>query len=379
MADLSDLISLLALGEAKKSIAAEDPYLEFQAIPDALSQTIIGHPTASNTEKIIGGLITGALSGIGSGLSADYQDRAINAYEDVLAQGISGEVDMPELERPSVLTPSLFRDAKDQAAKYTIFQALKDKESRQASLLKREEKLTDALLGAGYVQRDNGSVVKIPQLDPIELASTKARAEAKARKLGEYAAYDSLGGGKTTSDLPLDPEARSKAIRDMESEAYNRIAGLPSYKTFTDVEGNFKTLIALKDKTDAASGIAMITSLVRLLDPNSTAREGEVNTISKNVQSVLDQVAGNWRLAFKGESPLSQKAKQGIVNVAAEKYNSFGEQYAEQSKNILDVLMRRGGKTENVPLASYKKYEPNPLDAYTPEQIAYMKAKGMID
>lgn len=134
MAGLEELAQLLAIGQSQKeAIAASDPYLKVKQAPDLVSQLLIqnaANPEYSTKDKIISGLLSGLASGALGSLSEDYTQRASNAYTDVILNTLkTGK----SAERPSVLSPSVFSDATQQANKFGIFRALQA-DDRQAEV-----------------------------------------------------------------------------------------------------------------------------------------------------------------------------------------------------------------------------------------------------
>lgn len=130
--DEAALAVLLSGQGGNEAIAASDPYLEFKQAPDAISELIIkesANPAYSTRDKIIAGLVSGLVSGGFEGLSNDYQSRAQSAYGDSLIDMVGGR----KPERPSVLTPSIFSQASQQADIFknniSLHNALLDKDS----------------------------------------------------------------------------------------------------------------------------------------------------------------------------------------------------------------------------------------------------------
>jgi len=170
-----------------------------------------------------------------------------------------------------------------------------------------------------------------------------------------------------------DNQVVPKKIKDLEDLNYKRIVELPSYKQLSDIEPNFKTLLSLKDNKEAAAAPAMITSFNRILDPNSTTREGEYKTINNNVQGILDQIQGDWRKAMLGETSLSKEAREALVKIAAEKYNEFGIKYQNEKAKILKVIEDQGGDRKRIPVPDFELYNLLPTPAIDPSIPAGMK------
>lgn len=193
MADQTDLLAQLLLGSTgKAAIAAEDPYLGFQKeVSDPLSQLILGAtgPGIKTKDKIIGGLLTGLISGIAGGASEDYQTRANKAYQDVIQKSILAGPDSllqgsPEITRPDVLSPSVFDAAKQNAQMFSVVNRLKQEDlaaqnanalnktivSKQASLINQAVTNGELSLeeGTKRLQGLMGGVGKVPSMPGTE-------------------------------------------------------------------------------------------------------------------------------------------------------------------------------------------------------------------
>lgn len=125
MAGLDDLIQAMALNQKQQSaIAADDPYDDFSSLGQQTIQASLSTPGLSSRERIIGAILGGIGGGLAQGLSSDYRGRALTAYNDVLSATKSGN----EIEQPSVLSPSIFAQAKQDG---TIWKALQDQRNAE--------------------------------------------------------------------------------------------------------------------------------------------------------------------------------------------------------------------------------------------------------
>lgn len=202
----------------------------------------------------------------------------------------------------------------------------------------------------------------------IDEATNPAINAAKVKQEGDIAAV------REAATAPS--KAAAKKIEDAKKEedlAYSRITGLASYKNVNDIAPNFKTLVSLKDNEDAAAAPAMITSFNRILDPNSTTREGEYKTISNNVQSMLDKIQGDWRAAAQGKTSLSKAAREAMVKIAAEKTNAFASQYTGERDTLIADAVKKGGAAANIPAPEFTPYGITPQQAL----INSLKARGV--
>lgn len=357
MSDLTDLAALLVGGGgADKAIAAEDPYLEFQGIPDQIGQLILGanqrdektgKPVFSTTDRIIGALLSGIVSGGAHSLSEDYQSRAQDAYQKTLLTALSGQ----EPTKPEVLPEAIFRDAKKQANVFKVVSGLQDKEAARKYNLERAGKVQDAYLQAGMVpdriDPSSGEVLykQKDDLDPASLAKQKKIAEIQA----ENEAYG-LG-----NENPNSPKVKANAA--LEEQARNALRTTPIVTNFGDIKANFENMVANYKYNDRASTIAFISSFARVLDPASTVREGEIKN-AENTQSFFDSLGYKLSSLIDGTQQLKPTVKQEMVRSAAEKHNTFGGAYSGFLDKEKDLIRRSGGNPENV----FGPYDFAPFD-----------------
>lgn len=192
MAGLDDLIQAMALNQKQQSaIAADDPYDDFSALGQQTIQASRSTPGLSNKERIIGAILGGMGGGLAQGLSTDYRGRALTAYNDVLGATRDGT----EIEQPSVLSPSIFAQAKQDG---TIWKALQDQKISEL------EASAGAQLELEKQKREQAIDLKV-----LEAAATgdpkkaKAAQQAAAILRGEKVVIDTEPIVKTKFDEAL--------------------------------------------------------------------------------------------------------------------------------------------------------------------------------
>ena len=174
MAGLEDLLGLLSVGAPQKAaIQASDPYLQFKQAPDAISQLLINpqvsaNPNFSLKDKIVAGLITGGLSGIMGGLSNDYENRATNAYADVLNAFSQGQ----QPTSSDVLDPGLFNMAKSQANIFNLGQKLRAQDLQDEIALTGMKSRANAI-GELSARSEMNDLLQAKKPDGIVIGTTK--------------------------------------------------------------------------------------------------------------------------------------------------------------------------------------------------------------
>jgi len=374
MAGLEDLLGLLSVGAPQKAaIQASDPYLQFKQAPDAISQLLINpqvsaNPNFSLKDKIVAGLITGGLSGIMGGLSNDYENRATNAYSEVLnsfKQGLTPE-------QPPVLEPGLFNMARDQATVFKIGQRLKQEDD------------INQLINAGLKK-------KIETIQEIE---------------GKNQAYGLKG-----LENPDSPEYK---IKQDQFKADHDQAGLERQlaNDFSSRAADFKYKEqGLKALTEAyldpagTSDYELIRRGAQAVEPGLAVRLDDEASL-KGAASIFGMTSESIKAAITGESKLSPDVRAGIMRIAKRSYNASLDDY----NTIRDSYIKRAEKSKLdptlvVPFQAGKSFEQlypnlniggsavektdnttpttapnvgNDLSRYRPDQIEFFKMKGWL-
>ena len=216
MAGLEDLAQYIVMGDANKQIAAEDPYAGLGGLGDAMIQVVAKDQGHSLKEKLIAGLATGLFGGIFKGMSDSYQGRARDAYQDVLLNTIQGN----EIERPDVLSNSIFRNAKDQGSIFNISQALQQKQAEQElqSKILLETKLQDI--------RDRNEIQKAAVTEFIKNPRTAGPA-LKQLGIDLAGTPESIVETGTTADVPIAAKPPSLLDKIQETTLSLMDAGVP--------------------------------------------------------------------------------------------------------------------------------------------------------
>lgn len=324
MGALEDLAAMLAQGQAAASgpdvgklIAQENPYLKLQQAPDFISQNLVKlsqdpNGTYKTRDLMIGGLLSGLLSGGLGSVGADYSNTLADRYQNVLQQAALGQTPQDNGD----LSPTLFGAAKNQGQ--SVF----------------SKNLLD----------------KIKRGQDIQDAGLKKQAEIG----GEQAAYNQLASGDTGSN-PMNPV--NKAKTDIENQARSEIKTSPLVQSFGDMQGNFNTMLDNFKFNDRPSTLAFISSFARTLDPGSTVKEGEIKN-AENTQTFLSSLGYKLESLVNGTQPLDPKDKMAMIRASGAKYNDFGNQYSDYLQKQIQTVSSKGGKSENV----FGPYDAKPFD-----------------
>ena len=198
----------------------------------------------------------------------------------------------------------------------------------------------------------------------------------KAAAVGDYSGI--LDTKTDPMQNPLSKEYKvEQGRKDLENIFYKRITDLPEYKLLADVNSNIKALPALAKQDSKSADVALISTIARIRDPNSTVREGEIK-INQDTQSYLDQLYGDWRGVVEGKSRLNPLAKLQMVASVVPKYDELRGSLESVKEPLLGALEAQGGRRANIPTASFAPFEMSPLaQSLVGQDAASMKAQGL--
>ncbi len=303
MAPLDDVYSALALDQAQKQmIAGSDPYLGGIKVADSLGQSIASAgPQYSLRDKLVYGALSGLFSGGLTDLSQDYQSRANTAYQDSVLGTMAGKA----LEKPSVLSDSLFRSAGEQG-KMALFKN------------------------------------KLSQLgDMQEIAKAGALEASKERgKLSVYGVDPSGAGGSL-----MNPALEKAA--EQEKFARDSIKTAPIGTQFQDIKSNFDTMLSNYKNNDRYGTLAMLYGFSKVLDPGSSVQEGQLQT-AVNTQSYLNKLGYSLSSLIDGTQQVGPDLKQEMIRAGAEKLNAFGQDYDAYVNKQKDLVKAYNGNPDRV-------------------------------
>ncbi|CAB4151465.1 hypothetical protein UFOVP591_19 [uncultured Caudovirales phage] len=187
----------------------------------------------------------------------------------------------------------------------------------------------------------------------------KAGLISKAQEQGKIGAYDVDG----LQDLG--PLADAKRKRDSDADKYLTDArdflksGIGG--EFQATKSHFDTMKKLAKDNSAAGNTALATSFLKVYDPSSIAREGEVTMVSEmgpRLQAVLGKDFGRW---FSSDGTMLPETKLQLLKVAGDKYNSVGADYSKLYDTSANYLTKRGVDPSDL---AAPKYDPFDIDIY---------------
>jgi hypothetical protein len=152
-------------------------------------------------------------------------------------------------------------------------------------------------------------------------AAAARRADEERKQSGEQ---------RDVTAAQLAQEAADRAARgetrDIASKEFSQIGslrteflGIPEVKEFRQVQNATRQIIDLTSKGTPIGNIGSVFSLMKILDPGSTVREGEAASV-QNAAGVPDRFRNAYNQLLSGEG-LSQSQRNDMADVARSIYN----------------------------------------------------------
>lgn len=168
-----------------------------------------------------------------------------------------------------------------------------------------------------------------------------------------------LGEGQARFDAQgrpiasVGPKADKDAARNERNDAFNRANTLrdeftAANKDFGLIEAQYNNIVSTAEDPSPAGDISLIFSYMKMLDPNSTVREGEFAT-AQNASGVPDKVLNAYNKAIDGKLLGSQASK-------------LRADFVKQAGNIYQSRVKQARKTRTKYTLLAKRAEVDPLD-----------------
>jgi len=206
-------------------------------------------------------------------------------------------------------------------------------------------------------------------------------------------AADVIDGQRVIID-PLTGETRAEPIAgfqaapeedktfDRESRLRQEFNTLPQVKDFAIRSAGLGTVLASAKDPSPAGDISLIFAYMRMLDPNSTVREGEFAT-AQNAGSIPQTVVAKYNQALQG-TRLADSVRMDFVDRAQRIYDSASEEFGKvysryeniATRNQLDpsralIDYRFTPEAQQLPLSAVEMgVTPDDWSLMTPEERA---------
>lgn len=187
---------------------------------------------------------------------------------------------------------------------------------------------------------------------------------AAARRAAEKRA--AAGETREEESARLAQEAADRAARgekrDIEEKGFSRIGslrteflGIPEVKEFRQVQNATRQIIDLTSKGTPIGNIGSVFSLMKILDPGSTVREGEAASV-QNAAGVPDRFRNAYNQLLSGEG-LSVAQRTDMADVARSIYNQRLQGYNSLAETYRGLITDQGADPDKQGITLATPYE----------------------
>jgi len=188
-------------------------------------------------------------------------------------------------------------------------------------------------------------------------AAAARRADEERKQSGEQ---------RDVTAARLAQEAADRAARGetsaLEDKAFARIGslrteflGVKEVKDFRDVQNATRQIIDLTSKGTPIGNIGSVFSLMKILDPGSTVREGEAASV-QNAAGVPDRFRNAYNQLLSGEG-LSQSQRNDMADVARSIYNQRLTGYNSLAETYRGLMTEQGADPDKQGITLATPYE----------------------
>ena len=342
--DISEILALLESENTQQQIARDNPWIGALSIPQAIQ---IQPGKYSAGEEIVGSLVKGLLTGAGTSMAEDYQEKLQDEYGQALFSGLLGVE-----AKPNRLRKSIFKDASNLGSIFRVQQAEDAAKKRQALednyLLKKEGKIAEImgeneayeLIDQMISGREEAPIVTDEGQGATEYQTPAGSFEASAKK------------APSTASL-LSPRGKEQYKREQDAFKQDQeIEG--AYETFSkgvrqaDEFANYRERVeAVQSLAEAfsdpskASDFEFVFGIMKILDPRSVVRGDEQESV-RRVAPLLGQLTSKVEGILSGTKELDDDTRKSLLRLAGRKLNASKSTYLSFKNERLKTAKRRG-------------------------------------
>lgn len=383
MANLESFVAQVLGQQMQQSIAQENPYYQGAAIPMAVTEqatkAYMSPEYDVSTGELaataaIGGLLSGALSGMGD----DYQQTLTNRYQQVFNQAAqAGYTGQPvELSDPG-LRGGLFSDAVERGQLFGKAQQTQD----QNRLIQLRSKLLEtAVTGKTRQERERALQMLGQSGEKSGAAARSAMSEQGNAAPKNDDSYIEIYNRvlDETGDKSLAKQAAEREMQgfnvDLEDKYRKEFEMLPEVKDFISVERSAGIINEALNDLDAVSDLELVRYSILLIEPGMAVREGEQAAVAKS-QSIPLGLKGKLNKFFLSGTELDQQTREGLRDLAKRAYKGNKEQYEKRVSQYTKLAKDRGVRPEFIirpsePKSVQELFQVNPKLGSIGEQNA---------
>lgn len=209
--------------------------------------------------------------------------------------------------------------------------------------------------------------VVIPKAGPTPIESAKEERDVRSAQLAEEAAARAARGEE----------------REVESKEFSQIGslrteflGIPEVKEFRQVRNATRQIIDLTSKGTPIGNIGSVFSLMKILDPGSTVREGEAASV-QNAAGVPDRFRNAYNQLISGQG-LSEAQRKDMADVARSIYNQRVLGYNDLANTYRGLMIAQGADPEEQGITLAEPFEIEPtVDKASQLQEAFNRGDSL--
>ena len=220
--------------------------------------------------------------------------------------------------------------------------------------------------------------IPVTQIKPILGGETPE--EAAARRAAEARA-----AAGEARDISAEERAARGEQREIASKEFSQIGslrteflGIPEVKEFRQVRNATRQIIDLTSKGTPIGNIGSVFSLMKILDPGSTVREGEAASV-QNAAGVPDRFRNAYNQLISGQG-LSEAQRKDMADVARSIYNQRVLGYNDLANTYRGLMIAQGADPEEQGITLAEPFEIEPtVDKASQLQEAFNRGATLAE
>jgi hypothetical protein len=209
-----------------------------------------------------------------------------------------------------------------------------------------------------------------------EEKAAKAKAADRQAALQDKLLERQMGIPLLAQEEAIKEGAKAKnagMVKPMEvaTDLRKELMGAPEYKNYSTVVQSAKNIKELAKKNDPVSNLGLIYSTIKLVDPTSAVKEGEVDMVNLS-QGPLARMSGEIEYSLQNGGKLQESTRKKLVEMAALFAKTAKDAYKTQESPRLDIAQRYGVNPQDLGLLPDFQMETAEEGAagYSPEEVA---------
>lgn len=220
--------------------------------------------------------------------------------------------------------------------------------------------------------------IPVTQIKPILGGETPE--EAAARRAAEARA-----AAGEARDISAEERAARGEQREIASKEFSQIGslrteflGIPEVREFRQVKNATRQIIDLTSKGTPIGNIGSVFSLMKILDPGSTVREGEAASV-QNAAGVPDRFRNAYNQLISGQG-LSEAQRKDMADVARSIYNQRVLGYNDLANTYRGLMIAQGADPEEQGITLAEPFEIEPtVDKASQLQEAFNRGATLAE